>query len=206
MVDENVIRDDRAFIDEVNWHIRKIQQATGDTHTAVLVEMGNEGYSYMTMMAIQLGDPKPFWAKYGNQYARDDLRLYVTFLARRCEDWLRDAPTFEAFRGRIEKLGLKFVVDLRGAAIYFPQDFIDSRGLYKVKDTEQRYSFTELGIKNFEDFVGYLEWKNEVYCTTEGRKRRLALAEQALRFEEWEQPPEDSSPPASMLHERLLEF
>jgi len=186
MVDEKVIREHRAYVDKVNWHIRKIQQLTGDTYNAVLSEMDDTGYSFMTVQQVRMDDPEPCHAKYGDEDALCELNEYAKSLTWMRDKWLRDAPTYEKLRERIEKLGLKYVIDLRGAALYIPQDFIDSRKLYKVDDTVQRYGFSELEIENFNDLVDYLEWKNEVYCASEGRKRRLALAEQALRFEEWE--------------------
>jgi len=207
MADERTIREDRACIDRVNWHIRKIQQLTGDTRNAILAEMDDTGYSFMTVQQVQMGDSIPCRADYGDQDALYALHEYASFLTRFRDYWVSGAPIYEKMRERVEKLGLKLVVDLRGATLYIPQDFIDSRKLHKVKGTTVRYSFAELGIEQFSDLLDYLEWKNEVYCTAEGRKRRLALAEQVLRFEEWEELPlGGGSSSNSAFSERLLEF
>lgn len=186
-VDEEAIRKDKQYIDRINWQIRKIQEATGDMETARLVEIGPSFYAWEHPVFFD----KTVLAKfcYGDKEGIYWLDEYEGVLSRAYGFWKEGADRYVTLRERVEKLGLRLVVNLKGAELHLTQAFIDSREAYRADKTKLYFNFSELAYRNFVDLLEYLEWKDEAYCTSEGQRRRLALAEQAILFEAWEQNP-----------------
>lgn len=186
-IDEETVRKDKQHIDEVNWRIRKIQEDTGDTNTARLVEMGEFYYSWSHPVMFRITAKAEY--RYGDKEGRYWLDEYEEILRRAYRFWQEGAEGYKVLRERVEKLGLKLDINLKGADLYLTQDFIDSREAYRVDKTELNFNFSRLAHENFVDLLKYLEWKNETYCAAEGQKRRLDLARQIILFEAWEQVP-----------------
>lgn len=183
--DEEAIRKDKQRIDEVNWRIRKIQEATRDTETAKLIEMGESCYSWRHPIVFDVAARAEF--RYGDTEGLYWLDEYEKILKHAYELWQEGSERYEALCERVKKLGLRLDISLKGADLCLTQEFINSRETHRVDKTKQRFNFSDLAYKNFVDLLEYLEWKNEAYCIAEGQKRRAAFAKQVVLFEAWEQ-------------------
>lgn len=184
---EKLVEEMKSSIDSVNWEIQKIRQATG--YRAVsLIECRETDYTWQERPSCLYSDLHQITVAYTDPNGDYYVNGYLRGLRCVFERWGQYVEQFRSLQKRVSGLGLTLDITLFSAELYLPEGFLESRKAYKLKNAVRYYTFCELSLKELEDDLGYLEWKDQAYREANDRERRTELAEQFALLEAWEFP------------------